>query len=155
MIKSKHFLWGALGIVGLAGSAYFLKLGRLSKELEVVTKGLIHKVTLTGLTLRIDVTLKNPSSGSINVKYPFVKLLYGENTLGSSEVKNKDFSIPQFGEVTLEPIYLTLGFLSMATSAAGLLKNYRSSGKITLTVRTVTTLNGNVPFSKSEEITIG
>jgi hypothetical protein len=155
MIKGKHLLWGALGAAGLAGGAYFLGLGRLSKELETVTKGLIHKVTLTGLTIRIDVTLKNPSAGTIKVKYPFVKLLYGESTLGSSEVKNKDFSIPQFGEVTLEPIYLTLGFLSLATSAASLLRDYRSSGKLTLTVRTVTTLNGNVPFSKSEEITIG
>ncbi len=155
MIKGKHVLIGMLGVAGLAGGAYLFNLNRLSAELEVVSKAAIHKVTLSGLTIRIDVTLKNPTGGSINVKYPFIKLLYSDATLGSSEVRDQNVDLAKFAEQTLDPIYINLPFMSLASSAPALLKEYRSTGKFDLVIKTVTTLNNTIPFSKTQNITIG
>ena len=155
MIKGKHFLFGLLGVAGLAGGTYLFNIGRLSAELEVVSKSAIHKVTLSGLTIRIDVTLKNPTGGSINVKYPFIKLLHGDSTLGSSQVRDENFDLAKFSEQVLEPIYIDLPFMSLASTAPALLKEYRSSGKFELAIKIVTTLNNTVPFSKTQSITVG
>lgn len=155
MIKGKHVLFGILGAAGLAGGAYLINLSRLSAELEVVSKAAIHKVTLNGLTIRIDATLKNPTGGSISVKYPFVKLLYSDTTLGSSEVRNQNFDLAKFAEQTLDPIYINLSFMSLASSAPSLLKEYRSTGKFDLILKIVSTLNDTIPFSKTQNITIG
>jgi hypothetical protein len=155
MSAQKYLLWGT-GIVGLAlGGAYLYNLKRLSGELEVVTKAMIYKVTLTGLTLRVDVTLKNPTGGSLKVKYPFVKMLYSGSTFASSQVKDIDYEIPKFGEKSLDPIYINLSFISLATTVPGLLKEYRAKGTASIEVKTTTTINGQVAYSKTDKIPIG
>ena len=156
MIKNgKYLLYGVLGVAGIAGGAYLLNLKRLSSEMEVTVKVLIHKVTLTGIKLRVEVRMKNPTQGTVTVKYPFVKLMYGESMIGSSEVRDLDFDVPKFGERQLDPIYIDLGFFSLATTVPNLLKEYRTTGKLTLTVKAVTTINGNIPYNKTEKIVIG
>jgi hypothetical protein len=55
------------GVAGAGlGLAYYLKMQRLSKELEITTKVSIWKVQLMGLVLRVDVQLKNPSGESVS-----------------------------------------------------------------------------------------
>lgn len=154
-MKSRQALIG-VGLIGLiAGGAYLLSLGRLSAELEIMANAMVHQVSLTGLKLRVDVTLKNPTGGTVKVKYPFVKLQYGESTFASSQVKNTDFELPRYGEKTLEPIYIDLSFVSLGMNVPGLLKEYRSSGNLSFALKTVTTLNGKIPYSKTDNITIG
>ena len=148
-------IWGGGAIAAGLGIAWYLRMNRLSSELETVTKVSIWKVELLGLQLRIDVLLKNPSGGSVTIKYPFVKMLSGTNVFASSEVKNEDFDIPAFSQKQLEPIYVTIGFLSLATSVPELLAEYRKNGKITITVQTITTLNNLIAYTKSEDMNIG
>jgi hypothetical protein len=155
MINGKHILIG-LGIAGgIGGIAYLLSLKRLSGELEVVTKASIDKITLSGLVLRVDVTLKNPTGGSVMVKQPFVKMIYGNSTFATSQVQDKDYEIPKFGEVKMEPVFINLNFLTLATSVPGMLKEYRTSGKFNITVNTITTINNNIPYNKLDTIAIG
>ena len=146
---------GGGAIAAAMGIAWYIRMHRLSSELETVTKVSIWKVELLGLELRIDVLLKNPSGGSVTIKYPFVKMSSGGKDLASSEVKDIDFDIPAFGQKQLDPIYITLGYFTLATSVPELLAQYRKNGKITLTVQTITTLNNLLAYSKSEEIPIG
>jgi hypothetical protein len=156
VIKSKHLLIGA-GAVGLVlGGAYLLSANRLNKELEIALKVNIHQVKLTSLVVRVDVILKNPTAGQIRVKYPFIRLLYGkENTLASSEVKNIDYSLEKYAQKQLDPIFFELGFVSLASNAPTMLKEYRSKGSFTVTVKTNTTINNVLPYEKIENITIG
>lgn len=137
------------------GGRYLLRLNRLSNELEVKTKVAIHKISLAGIDISINVTLKNPSAGSVKVKHPFVKIMHGDTTIASSTVKNVDIDVPQFGEVSLDTIILNVGFLSLATSVPALLKEYREKGTLTPTVRITTTINNSIPYTKSEAVTIG
>lgn len=144
---------GALTL--LYGASYLFKLNRLSNELESETKASIHSVNLDGIGLRIDVTLKNPSGGSITVKHPFVKLIYGTKTIASSEVKDKNINIPKFSEVNLEPVMIKLGFINLAVTVPTLLKEYREQGKLALTIKTITTINDSLPYTKLDEILLG
>jgi hypothetical protein len=155
MVSTKHILFGAGAVAALFGASYLLKLNRLSNELETVTKVSIYKISLDGIELRIDVTLKNPSGGSVKVKQPFVKMIYGTTTVASSQIKDVNITIPKFSEVNLEPVMINIGFLNLATTVPGLLKEYRSTGKLTITVKTITTINDSLPYTKTDTITLG
>jgi hypothetical protein len=155
MVKAKHILIGAGAAAALYGASYLFKLTRLSNELESVTKASIYKISLAGIELKIEVTLKNPSGGSIKVKQPFVKMVYGESTIASSQVKDVNFVIEKFGEVKLEPIMINIGFLTLATTVPALLKEYRQTGKLNITVKTITTINDKLPYTKIDNITLG
>lgn len=153
-IAGKNILLGLGIIVGAGGLVYLSRLNRLKANLEIVTSMMIHKVNLSGLTLRVDVTMKNPTRGTIKVKYPFVKMLYKGSTFASSAVENKDFNVPSFGEIKLDPIFITLSFISLASTAPGLLKDYRTNGNISFEVDTITTLNNAIPYSKKDKVTL-
>lgn len=156
MIRTSHLLIGAGAVVAAYfGGSYLLKLNRLSNELESETKISVHNVNIGGIELSIKVKLKNPSGGSIRVKHPFVKMIYGDKTVASSQVKDANITIPKFSEVNFEPIRIQLGFLSLATTVPALLKEYRETGKLTLVVHTVTTINDSLPYTKTDEITLG
>ena len=156
MARIEYILLGAAGFVAAGyGINYLLKLNRLSNELESETKVSIHKVSLTGIELAINVKLKNPSGGSVKVKHPFVKMIYGKSTIASSQVKDVNITIPKFSEVNLEPIRITLGLLSLATTVPALVKEYRQTGKLNLTVHTVSTINDTLPYVKRDYITLG
>jgi hypothetical protein len=101
------------------------------------------------------VKLKNPSGGSIRVKQPFVKMIYGDKTIASSQVKDINITIEKFSEVNLEPIKISLGFLSLATTVPALINEYRQTGKLNLIVNTVTTINDSLPYTKTDNITLG
>ncbi len=144
-----------IGVVALGfGTAYILKMKRLSEELETTTSVMIHKVNLSGLELKVDVTLKNPTQGTLRIKHPFVKFLYKDKVFATSEIKNSDINIPKFGQIDIEPIFIQLGFISMATIVPDLLKEYRSSGKLDLVVKTITTINDKVPYTKTDTIQV-
>jgi hypothetical protein len=156
MIRPSHILIGAGAVAALYyGGSYFLKLNRLSSELETVTKVSIYKVSLTGIDLKIDVTLKNPSGGTVKVKQPFVKMVYGGNTIASSQVTDVNVTIPKFSQVNMEPIMINVGFLNLATTVPTLLKTYRETGKLTITVKTITTINDSLPYTKTDNIVLG
>ena len=154
---SMRYLLISVGALAAAyyGGSYLLKLRRLSSELESETKVAIHKVSLSGIDLMITVKLKNPSGGSIKVKHPFVKMLYGEKTIASSQVKDVNITVEKFSEATLEPIRISLGFLSLATTVPALFKEYRETGKLSVIVHTVTTINDRLPYTKTDNVTLG
>ncbi len=144
--------------MGAAGAGlavlYLMNLNRLSSELETVTSVSISKLTLTGLELKVDVILKNPSGGSLKVKYPFVKMQYGTSTFATSEAKNEDFVLPQYSEVKLPAIYVNIGLLTLASSVPDALAELRKNGKVDITVKTITTLNNTIPYTLTDTITL-
>jgi hypothetical protein len=156
MIKTSRILIGAGAVAALYfGGSYLLKIKRLSSELESETKVAIHKVSLSGIDLMINVRLKNPSGGSLMVKHPFVKMVYAGKTIASSQVKDSNITVEKFSEVSLEPIKISLGFLNLATTAPALIKEYRETGSFNLIVHTVTTINDSMPYTKTDNITLG
>src|SRR5690349_22944403 len=92
----------------IGGGFMLMKFSKISAELETVPTIKIHKLDLTGLTLRVDVQLKNPTNNSFKIKFPFIKLLYKGATVGSSQLLDKDIVIPAFGEAVINQIMIKI-----------------------------------------------
>lgn len=154
---SWKLLIGAGAVVG--GGFYLLRMNRTSKQLETIIKARIHDIGFTDITVNIDVQVKNPTSGSLKLKYPFVKLQYKGETIGSSQALDRDIQIPQFGETLIQGIRVKIPLFSLSGLAKDLLKtiNSNSSG-IEVQAITVTTIDAGVgaklPYEKSQTITL-
>jgi hypothetical protein len=128
-------------------------LQRLQAELEIVNS-FGGNLTLTGIELTVNTTLKNPTAGTITIKAPFVKIQYKDKTIASSEAKNDDFPLPKFSQTKLSPINLNISWASILLSTPGLYQDYLAGKEMDLLVTTVTTLNGKIPYSKTDTITL-
>lgn len=154
----KKILIGA-GIGGglIAGATYLLGLRRTSVELETVPTVMVHKIDLKGITLRVDVKLKNPTKTELKIKFPFVKLIYKDSTIGSSDVINKDVTIPSFGEAVASNIMIQVPLLGIFSLAGGMVKALQNGESVKINVKTISTIDlgvKTVPYEKEQEITI-
>lgn len=142
----------------LIGGGYLLmKFSRISAELETVPTLKIHKLDLSGLTIRVDVQLKNPTNNSFKIKFPFIKLLYKGTTVGSSQLLDKDIVIPAFGEAVINQIMIKIPTLSLFSLSGSLIKAVQNKQPIQVEVRTLTTIDvgfKQVPYTKSELLTL-
>lgn len=146
-----------VGGVLIGGTIYMVRLNKMSAELETVPMVKIHKLDLTGLTLRVDVQLKNPTRTAFKIKFPFIKLVYKGTTVGSSQVVDKDISIPAFGEAVINQIMIRVPLLSIFSLSGGLIKAIQNKEAIKLDVTTLTTIDlgwKKAPYSKSDTITL-
>lgn len=146
-----------LGAGAWAGWSYLKNLKTAGAELEVVPKVAIHQLTWDGLTIRLDVLLKNPTKGSFSIKFPFVKLLYKDTGIGSSGTVDKEIKIPAHGEVLIDKIMVQIPMTGVFSVAFTLIKTLIAGGSETLTVRTLTTINLGImklPFETKQDITI-
>ncbi len=117
------------GIVG--GFFGIRKLIRYSKsmtdletQLETVVTAQIFSLKLDGLTIKVDATLKNPTGGTLKMKFPFVKVLYNEDTLGTSKVIDQDVVLPAYGEAQFNDIMINIpvmGLFSLTGAVVDLL----------------------------------
>lgn len=150
----------ATTIVGgglIAGYSYYLKMQRTQAELEVIPDAKIYQVNWDGITIRIDLLMKNPTKGSFSIKFPFVKLTYKDNVVGSSQVVNKDIKIPAFGEARIEKILVNIPILSIFSVSSSILKAVQKNEPLTIKATLITTIDlglVRIPFEESHEVTI-
>lgn len=136
-----------------AGYKYFSGLKQTSTELESVSSLMIHKMGLDGLTIRVDITLKNPTSGTLSIKYPFVKLLHENAMIGSSKVIDKDIQLSPFGETHIEQILINVPIMSILNLAKSLV----AKQPVKVVSKIISTINlgwKKLPFEKSQEHTL-
>lgn len=126
------------GVVLTGG--YLFKLSRTSANLETEIKAKIHKFDLTGITVRVDAKIKNPTEGSLKIKYPYVKLSYKGDTVASSQVINQDITIPKFGEANIEAIMINIPLMGLFSVAVDLLKSIKSGAGVKMGVKIITTI---------------
>lgn len=146
-----------LGAGALAGWSYVNNLRKAGAELQVVPKASLYQLSWEGLTIKVDVLLKNPSKGSFSVKFPFVSLLYKETTIGSSQVQNREIRIPAFGEVMIDSILVQIPMLSAFSVVFTLIKALFNKEAVALTIRTLTHINLGwvvLPYENKQQVTI-
>lgn len=158
MEKWKKIALGTgIGGVFIGGIAYLFRLGKTNAELETVPVVKIHKLDLTGLTLRVDVQLKNPTRTPLKIKFPFIKLVYKGTSIGSSQVIDKDISIPAFGEAVVEQIMIHLPLINIFSFSGDLIRSIQNKEPVKLDVKTLTNIDlgwRKVPYTKSDTITL-
>lgn len=144
-----------IGLGALVTGGYLFKVSRTHANLETEIKAKIHKLDFSGLTVRVDAKIKNPTEGSLKIKYPFVKLSHKGSTIGSSQAINQDISINKFGEVNIEAIMINIPILNLVTGAFDILKSLKAGNGIKFTVTIITTIDtmfSSIPFEKEQEI---
>ncbi|MCC7303478.1 MAG: hypothetical protein IT233_12635 [Bacteroidia bacterium] len=147
------------GIAALATGAiaYARRLGSTATELVIVPKAMIHKLNLNGALIRVDVKIKNPTRTKLKMKFPFVKLIYKENVIGSSQVVPKDILVPGFGEAVIDKIMIDIPLTGIFSLAGDLVKALLSGEGVKANVRTLTTIDlgwKKVPYEDNKEITL-
>jgi hypothetical protein len=143
------------GIV--SGLVYLFRLKRTNAQLETVSSVVIQKFDLSGIILKIDITLKNPTRTGFSAKFPFVKVNYKDSMIGSSQVIDRDVAIPPYGEVKAANILVQIPLSGLLSVGTDILKSYQSGDGVKLTVVTVSTTDlgiVKIPYEKKEEITI-
>ncbi len=136
---------------------YVRRLNKTANELVVVPSMMLHKITLQGLVIRVDVKLKNPTRTKLKMKFPFIKLIYKDNVIGSSNAVDKDILIPAFGEAIADQIMVEIPLLGVFSLAGELLKSINSGESVKLHVRTLTSIDlgwKKLPYEDSQEITL-
>lgn len=155
----KKILLRTGAIVGLAGAAfggkYFYGLYKLSKELQVDKKGMIHKVTLSGIIMRVIATIRNPTNATASLTETRVEILYKGKTLARSKKMEDQFDIPKGDAKAMPAIDIELDFMSLLMSVPDLVKEYRSTGKVTLTVDTRAKIDGWYDYKDIQDVPVG
>ena len=139
----------------IAGYSYYLRMKRTEAQLEIIPDAQIHQVSWDGLTIRMDILMKNPSKGSFSIKFPFVKLTYKEATIGSSQVVNKEIIIPAYGQVKIEKILVNIPIMSIFTVSSSILKAIQNNEQVKITATLITTIDlglVKMPFEESHEV---
>jgi hypothetical protein len=156
MSLTRKVLTGTLIGAGLiAGYRYYLNMKKTEAELEIIPDARIHEVNWNGITIRLDVLLKNPTKGSFSLKFPFVKLKYKGSTVGSSEVVNKDVKIPAYGQAKIEKILIAIPVLNIFTVSSSILKAVQNNEQVKITASMITTIDlgwTKIPFEESHEV---
>lgn len=146
-----------VGTGAFAAINYFRKLSRASAELQSVSSMQVHKLDLSGLTLRVDVKLKNPTAASFKLKFPFVKLIYKDAVIGSSQAVNTDISLPAYGEAVINQIMINIPIVGMFSLGMGLFQSLSKGEAVKMNTQTLTSIDlgwKKIPYEKTEEITL-
>jgi hypothetical protein len=141
----------------IGGTMYVLRLNKMNAELETIPMVKIHKLDFSGLTLRVDVQLKNPTRTPFKIKFPFIKLVYKGTTVGSSQVVDKDIQIPAFGEAIVEKMMVKVPLMNIFSLSGGLIRALQNKEAVKLDVKTLTTIDlgwKKVPYTKADTITL-
>lgn len=139
---------GGVIIGGIIFIPKLMKLASAAPELDVIPSVKLHKVDLSGITMRVDVQLKNPTSAAFKMKYPYVRVTYKGSTIGSSQSVNQDIGMPGFGEANIQAIMINVPVLSLLSMAGTLLKAINNNDEVKVDVTTVTHID---PYWKYDE----
>jgi hypothetical protein len=148
----------ALGLGGgaVAGYSYISGLKRTAKELESLANVGVDSFGLAGMGLKINITIKNPTKTKFTMKSPFVRLMNGKDEIASSQADDKTFPVPAYGQVTLDPVKLTIPALKLLSLGISMLTPQPNGVKLQVVTITTITLLGifSIPYEKTEEIVL-
>jgi hypothetical protein len=157
MSGNKLLIGVGIGATALATYAYAKSLSLTQAHLEVIPSAMLHKINFAGVTIKMDVRLKNPDSASFNIKYPFIKLIHEGITLGSSQAIDKDIKLPAYGEAVINGIMIQIPLLNIVSTAYKMFQSLQKGGEIKLVALTITTIDlgwKKIPFEKKDVITL-
>jgi hypothetical protein len=141
----------------IAGGSYFYNMRRASVQLEVIPKAYLHSLSWTALTIRVDALLKNPTRASFKVKFPYIRITYGDSLLGSSQVIDKDIQVPAYGQVVIDSMMVEIPVLSILSGAYSIVKSLYAKESVKLKTQVITTIDlgwSRIPYDSVTDIVL-
>jgi hypothetical protein len=158
MSLTSKIVTGTLVGVGLyAGYSYYMELKKTQAELQVIPEASIDSINWNGITIRLDVLLKNPTKGNFSIKFPFIKLMYKDSLVGSSRVVDKEIKIPAFGQAKIDKILVNIPIISIFSVSSSILKAIQSKEEVKINATMMTTIDlgfAKLPYEESHELTL-
>ncbi|HEX9510604.1 MAG TPA: hypothetical protein VF939_08975 [Puia sp.] len=137
--------------------AYSRKMTRTKANLIVMPEVSVHSISLTGLVLRTDVQIKNPSDGHFSILFPFVTLTYKDTLLGSSKVINQDIAINAYSEANIQKILIDIPLSSVFSVVSTLIKTIQTKQPVKILVNVATVVNlgwSKINYADTQEIAL-
>ena len=130
----------AIGLIGglLFFGSRLVGAKRLSDKSVVRTLNpRIHKVDISGIIVRTEIAVDNPTSDTITVTKPVITLTSSGKYLASSVPENKTISIKPLSQTSLETAEISIPWTSLTGYVSNLIAriptliaSYRSTGKL-------------------------
>jgi len=143
--------------VGIAVYAYARKLKRTQANLIVIPQVSVQSIGLSGIVLRTDVQIKNPTDGSLTIKWPFVTLIYKDTLLGSSNVVDKDIPLKAYSQTAIDKIMIDIPLAGALTVVSDLIGSLQSKLPVRITVKVSTVVDlgwKKFDYVDTQEITL-
>lgn len=140
-MKAKTIVIGTAlgaGLVWVVSS--FMSKKKVGDKLDTKVKVMVHSINFNGLTLRIDVTLINPTEGTLTIKQPYIKVLFRNKDIGTTQLENKQVEIPAYSPKQLDPIFLTIPATGLFSLGDGLLKLLLKKIPVQITTKIFTSI---------------
>ena len=146
--------WIAGGAATFFAIRYLLRLNAASKTIDTRTSIQVHRVGLSGMDLKVRITIQNPNPISLSMQYPFVNISYQGSRLGASVIRDETIQIPANGEQAFDLNIQSEGWLALIqTLGTELVNRIRKGEKTTLDILVaITTRVNNIPVVKEEMI---
>lgn len=114
---------------------------KVGDKLDTATSAMVHSVDLKGLVIRIDIVLKNPTEGTLTIRQPYVKVLFDNKEVGTSQIVQDEIIInPYSAKPLAKPIYLTIPATGLFTLGIGLYKTLVKKQATKITVITYSSI---------------
>jgi len=142
---------GGVVVGGVLFLPKLIKLNAAAPDLDVIPTAKIHKLDFTGVTIRIDVKLKNPTSAAFKMKYPYIRLTYKDYVIGTSQSIDKNIEMPPFGEANIDSIMFNIPLLSVIGMAGALLKAVQNNQAVEVDVAALTEIDPYWQFDSDKK----
>lgn len=148
--------WLAGGAATVFALRYLLRLNAASKVINTRTTVQVHRVGLSGLELKAQVRLQNPSPVQLNLQYPFVNVTYQGASIGSSTVRDEVITLPAQGEQSFELNIRSAGWMTLIQLLGStVVQKIRSGQPTTLSVVAKTTTRVNsIPYEQADKLNL-
>lgn len=142
---------------GVAIYLYTRKMQRTKANLIVTPEVSIYSISLTGLVLRADVNIKNPESIGFSIRFPFIKLLYKGELIGSSKVVDQVIPIKAYSEARIQSILIEVPLQSVFSVASALINALQSKQEVKIKINVSTEVKSGwvtAPYEDTQEVVI-
>lgn len=140
------------GIIWLVSSLVSKK--KVGDKLDTKTNVMVHSIDFKGLTLRIDTILINPTEGTLTIKHPYIKVLFNNKEVGTTQLENKKVELLAYKQKILDPIYLTIPATGLFSLGNGLLSLLIRKQPAQITTKIMTSIYIAGGFKSFEKVDV-
>ena len=163
----KWVKWG-IGLIGGGVVASSLlsasRLTRFAKEFQLSANVRVQELTLSYLTLAIDIVFKNPTDASVTLKHPTVYLYDRDPTkivplptpIQTSTIQADQYAIKPNSETPIKPILIKISFFDSVFLGAAwnIVQTIRRGDPIVLWIRAISQVNRTLPVVQVQSFTL-